>query len=229
MPTARNMLKPPLKKHSLIIHWPVLIKPGLLHSKKGRDLEPLEDVPIAKTWEAMEKLVKKGKCNHLGVSNFSIAKLESLLDSARIAPEMNQIEMHPYLQQPRMLEFCDANKIHLTAYSPLGSANRPKPLKVENEPAVIDDPLIREIAEHHDATPAQILLSWQMQRNVAVIPKSVTPERIVENLNSASISLLDEEMDAIAGLDLHRRYMNGSFWIMEGSPYTLESLWDEPA
>ena len=210
-----------------LIHWPVLVKPGLMFQKTGHDLEPLEDVPIATTWPAMEKLYKRGLCKHIGVSNFSIVKLKSLLEHCSIAPEMNQIEMHPYLQQPEMVNFCHANNIHLTAYAPLGSANRPDRLKVENEPVLMEDPLIGEIAKRHNVSPAQILLSWSAHRNVAVIPKSVKPERLKQNLAAAEISLSEQELSDIEGLDLHRRYISGTFWTMEGSPYTLESLWDE--
>ena len=210
-----------------LIHWPVLIKPGLLFQRSGNDLEPLETVPIAETWKAMEKLVSRGLCRHLGVSNFSVVKLASLLENARIAPEMNQIEMHPYLQQPKMLEFCHANNIHLTAFAPLGSANRPDRLKVENEPILLEEPVIKNIAVKHGVTPASILISWSTHRNVAVIPKSIQPERIKQNLEACDVILNPVELESIAALDLHRRYISGTFWTMEGSPYTLETLWDE--
>lgn len=79
----------------------------------------------------MEASTGKGLCRHIGVSNFSIAKLKALLDCAKLKPEMNQIELHPYLQQPAMLDFCGKNEIHLTADSPLGSQDRPSALKMK--------------------------------------------------------------------------------------------------
>ncbi len=175
----------------------------------------------------MEDLADRGLCRHLGVSNFSTAKLQALIKTARLAPEMNQIELHPYLQQPGMLDFCRANNIHLTAFAPLGSADRPDRLKVDGEPILLEDPVISTIAKKHGASPAQILIAWSIQRNVAVIPKSANPERIRQNFEAAQIQLSAEEMAAIKELDRHRRYVSGTFWTMPGSPYTLENLWDE--
>ena len=101
-----------------LIHWPVAMKKGSDFPLTSDNLIALEDLPISETWQAMESLVDKGLCRHIGVSNFSIPKLESLLETARIEPEMNQIELHPYLQQSPMLDFCRQNNVHLTAYSP---------------------------------------------------------------------------------------------------------------
>ena len=210
-----------------LIHWPVLIRRELVYHNSGKDLIALDEIPISETWGILEDLADKGLCNHLGVSNFSIAKIKTLLETARRVPEMNQIELHPYLQQPHMLEFCQANNIHLTAFAPLGSANRPDRLKVENEPVLIEDPVVNDIAGKHQASPAQILIAWSMHRNVAVIPKSVSPARIKENLEAVNISLSESELAALKALDLHRRYVSVTFWTMEGSPYTLENLWDE--
>ncbi len=210
-----------------LIHWPILIKRDLLYHKSGEDLISIDTIPIADTWKVMENLADRGLCRHLGVSNFSIVKLQALSKTARLAPEMNQIELHPYLQQPGMLDFCRANNIHLTAYAPLGSGDRPDRLKVDGEPILLEDPVINTIAQKHDASPAQILIAWSIQRNVAVIPKSANPERIRQNFEATQITLSAEDMAEIKKLDRHRRYVSGTFWTMPGSPYTLESLWDE--
>jgi alcohol dehydrogenase (NADP+) len=210
-----------------LIHWPVLIKKGVLYQKSGADLLPLDHIPIEKTWKAMEISAAEGLCRHLGVSNFSVAKLKSLLAHAEIRPEVNQIELHPYLQQPAMLEFCRENVIHLTAYAPLGSADRPSRLKVDGEPVLMEEETIREIARTLAATPAQVLISWAIQRKTSVIPKSVNPERLRQNFEAAALTLSEEQMQRIEKLDRHRRYINGEFWAMEGSSYTLENLWDE--
>jgi alcohol dehydrogenase (NADP+) len=210
-----------------LIHWPVLIRKEVLFHSSIDDLVALDEIPISTTWSVFEAMVDKGLCRNIGVSNFSIAKLKTLLEGARIQPEMNQIELHPYLQQPAMLEFCNAHKIHLTAYAPLGSGDRPDRLKVDNEPILFEDPAVIKIADRHNATPAQILLSWEIHRDVAVIPKSVTPARLKQNLEAAEVSLTDEDMKEMKGLDRHRRYVSGTFWAMEGGPYTLANLWDE--
>ena len=210
-----------------LIHWPVVLKKGVTYQKSHKDLVALDDMPIAKTWPAMEQLVEKGLCKHIGVSNFSAQKLEKLLKTAQIAPEMNQIELHPYLQQPTMVEFCTSNNIHLTAYAPLGSADRPERLKEEDEPILLEDLTIAAIAQKHSITPAQLLISWAIHRETVVIPKSVNPERIKQNLSALEVHLSQEDMAEIEKLNKDRRYVSGSFWTMEGSPYTLANLWNE--
>jgi len=210
-----------------LIHWPVCLPKGSGLPKTPDDLISLDELPIAETWKAMEALVWKGLCRHIGVSNFSMTKLKSLLETSERKPEMNQIELHPYLQQPQMLEFCNQQGMHLTAYSPLGSPDRPAGLKADDEPILLKEPTIVAIAQHHRVTPAQVLISWAMNRGTAVIPKSVNPKRIAQNLASTEVSLTQEDMEAIAKLDRHRRYVHGKFWVVEGGAYTLENLWDE--
>ncbi|NEZ66669.1 aldo/keto reductase [Leptolyngbyaceae cyanobacterium CCMR0082] len=209
-----------------LIHWPVALKKGATFPLTPEKLVSLEVLPILITWSEMEGLADEGLCRHIGVSNFSMAKLQDLLENARLKPEMNQIELHPYLQQTSMLDFCKENNIYLTAYSPLGSADRPDSLKADDEPVLLENPTIATIAKHHGATPAQVLLSWAMQRGTAVIPKSVNPDRIKQNLAAADLSLTAADMQTIAELDLNRRYVDGTFWQVEGGPYTLAALWD---
>jgi len=211
-----------------LIHWPVVLKKDVMYQKSYTDLVALEDMPIADTWAAMEQLVEKGLCRHIGVSNFSVKKLEDLLNNAKKqAPEMNQIELHPYLQQPAMVEFCKAKNIHLTAYAPLGSADRPAGLKEKDEPILLEDPVIVAIAQKHSISPAQLLISWAIHRETVVIPKSVNPERIKQNLDALEVSLSQEDMTEIEKLNRDRRYVSGTFWAIEGSPYTMANLWDE--
>ena len=210
-----------------LIHWPVVLRKEVLFLESVNDLIALDDLPISDTWAVMEAMVDKGLCNHIGVSNFSVAKLKELLETSRLMPEMNQIELHPYLQQPAMLEFCKANGIRLTAYAPLGSADRPARLKVEDEPILLEEPAINKLAESRGITPAQLILSWAIHRQTAVIPKSVNPERLKQNLNAAEVTLTQEDMQEMAGFDRHRRYVSGSFWAQEGGPYTIANLWNE--
>lgn len=210
-----------------LIHWPVVLRKEVLFHESVNDLIALDDLPISETWPVMEAMVDKGLCKHIGVSNFSVAKLKELLENSRLMPEMNQIELHPYLQQPTMLEFCKSNGIHLTGYAPLGSADRPERLKVEDEPILLEEPAITTIAERHGITPAQLVLSWAIHRRTAVIPKSVNPDRLKQNLSAAKVSFAQDDMQEMAGLDRHRRYVSGTFWAMEGGPYTMANLWDE--
>lgn len=210
-----------------LIHWPVAFKKGVEFPASADDMISLEVLPTSVTWAAMETSVDKGLCRHIGVSNFSVAKLKPMLEQARIKPELNQIELHPYLQQMSVVEFCQKNGINVTAYSPLGSSDRPSGLKAQDEPVLLQDQTIAAIAAKRDCSPAQVLLSWAVHRNTAVIPKSVHPIRMKQNLDAADVVLSAEDMSQIAGLDRHRRYVDGTFWAVKGSTYTVANLWNE--
>jgi len=210
-----------------LMHWPVALKPGVPFPKSADDMVSLKKLPVETTWAAMEALVDNNQTRQIGVSNFSVKKLQDLLGKARYKPAMNQIELHPYLQQSDMLSFCKEQGIALTGYSPLGSFDRPAGMKADDEPVLLEDPVILEIADRHGASPAQVLISWALHRDTVVIPKSVNPERLKQNLAAAELSLSDADMDAIRTLDKHRRYVDGGFWAQPGSDYTLANLWDE--
>jgi len=209
-----------------LIHWPVVLRPGVQFPASADDFVSLAQVPILDTWRAMEECVAAGLARTIGVSNFSSKKLVELLAAARIPPVVNQVEAHPFLQQRGLLDFCVERRILLTAYSPLGSGDRAGILKKPDEPSLFQLPLIQGIAARHRATPAQVLLAWAMQRGTAVIPKSVHPERLQQNLAAQDLTLTAEEMVAVGGLDRDYRFVDGSFWAMPGSPYTLDNLWD---
>lgn len=212
-----------------LIHWPVALKPDVGMPQKAEDFLSLDEVPLIETWEALEACQKEGLTRNIGVSNFSRTKLQNLLDKGSIKPAMNQIELHPFLQNLPMKQFCDEHGIGLTAYSPLGSGDRPAPMKRADEPAPLESPVIKSIATKHDATPGQILIAWAAQRGTAVIPKSVTPERIRQNLAAKDLHLDDGDMSDIASMDHGYRLLSGENWCMDGSPYTLDNLWDGEA
>ncbi|WP_051305886.1 aldo/keto reductase [Desulfogranum mediterraneum] len=210
-----------------LIHWPVVFSRGVFFPRRGEDLIALSVTPIRETWAALEACRQQGLVRHIGVCNFSIKKLEELAQTAVTAPAVNQIELHPLLQQPGMLRYCRAKGIVLTAYSPLGSGDRPAGLKKPEEPSLLGHPVIGEIARKHQASPAQVLLSWGMARETVVIPKSVNPQRLKENLAAAELLLDQDDLARIGVLDQHHRLVDGSFWQAPGSPYTLANLWDE--
>jgi diketogulonate reductase-like aldo/keto reductase len=149
-----------------LMHWPVSQDPAT----KVNRIDP-ESIKVA--WQEMEKLVDAGKVKSIGVSNFNVNRLKELLQYARIKPAVNQVELHPYLPQQELLDFCTQHGIHLTAYSPLGSTPGPD--------TILNDSVVSEIAQKHGKTNAQVLISWAIQRGTSVIPKSVTPERIRSN------------------------------------------------
>ena len=210
-----------------LMHWPVVIKHGEGFPLSKEKLISLDQLPLATTWQAMEALVTQGLTRHIGVSNCSVAKLKSLLATADRAPEINQVELHPYLQQPQLWQFSQENDVFLTAYSPLGSADRPASLKQADEPILLEEPIIGAIAAQHGVTPAQVLISWAIHRGTAVIPKSVNPGRLEQNLAAANVTLSAADIQQIAALDRHRRYVAGPIWVVDDGPYTLANLWDD--
>jgi len=210
-----------------LIHWPVPIRPGVAFPTSGDDLLPPAQVPLGSTWEGMEAAQEAGLTRHIGVSNFSSRKLHDLLAHCRIRPEVNQVERHPLLQQPALVADCAAEGVHITAYSPLGSGDRPAGLKGADEPVLLDNPVIGAIAAEQGCSPAQVLIAWQLQDGLSTIPKSVSPARLRENLAAAEITLTPADLARIAALDQQRRLVDGSFWLLEGGPWTLQTLWDE--
>ncbi|RDB14678.1 Glycerol 2-dehydrogenase (NADP(+)) [Hypsizygus marmoreus] len=151
-----------------LIHWPVATnKDGTLNNQLTENPYP--------TWQKLEELVEKGKIRNIGVSNFNIPRLKNLTaNPLKIKPAVNQVELNFWLPQPELLKWSKENDILLEAYSPLGSTGRVgKSLSV---------PEVKEIATELGITPAQVIISWHVQRGVVVLPKSVHPSRVVENL-----------------------------------------------
>lgn len=210
-----------------LIHWPVAVKKGLFLPTSAEDLVPLSQIPLAETWQALEEMVGVDLCKRIGVSNFSVKKLKDLALTAKIKPFANQVEIHPYLPQHKLSKYCQDQEIMLTAYSPLGSPDRPERIKVENEPVLMQEPAVLTLAEKHGVTSAQILLNWLIMRGIVVIPKSVNKERLKQNLDAATFKLTTEDVKQIDQLDRNRRYYTGANWTMEGSSYRMENLWDE--
>ncbi len=208
-----------------LIHWPIALKKNIMFPQSGKDMISLKEIPLTETWKGMEEAVDAGLARHIGVSNFGINNLTTILNSARIRPEVNQVECHPYLQQKELFAFCNTNSVFLTAYSPLGSPDRPDGIKAKNEPLLLQDKIINEIANTRKASTAQILISWALQRGTSVIPKSVHAGRIAENLKAEEISLSENEMEQISKIDKSYRYVSGSFWVFEEGPYALEDVW----
>lgn len=210
-----------------LVHWPVALRNGVVFPDKGEDILSPDELPLSETWLGMEQAQKHGLARHIGVSNFSIEKIKKVINKATIKPELNQIELHPYLQQEKMLNWCRENDILLTAYAPLGSRDRHPSMKGDNEPSLLENPVIKNIADSQGMTTAQVLINWAVARGTIVIPKSVHKDRIIENFKALNFELSADEMEKIAQLDRHFRYVNGSFWALEGSPYSIQSLWDE--
>jgi 2,5-diketo-D-gluconate reductase A len=156
----------------MLIHWPT----------------PAHDQYVD-TWKGLIAARDQGLVRSIGVSNFTEAQLERLIGETGVVPVVNQIETHPHFQQKQMVPYLAGRGIRHEAYSPLGSG------------AVLDDPVIGEIAAASGKSPAQIIIRWHLQRGSIVIPKSETPERIRENFDVFGFTLSAGEMGRIAGLD----------------------------
>lgn len=195
-----------------LMHWGVAFK-------HGGELQPVKDgmavtenISVRQTWEAMEKLVENGLVKSIGVANFNTGMILDLLSYAKIKPAINQIEVHPYNTQRELVDFCQKLGIVVTAYSPLGR----KGAQGVTGPSIFDDKLIIDLSVKYSRPPAQIILNWGMAHDMVVIPKSVTPTRIKENIGALDFELSVEEVKSIDTLNRDYRYIIPSSW---GIPY----------
>lgn len=209
-----------------LIHWPVALEHGIELPRGPEDFIPLSEIPLEVTWAAMVKVSEQGLARAVGVSNFSRAKIEQIRDATGETPAVNQIELHPYLQQNELVAACRNLGVAVTAYSPLGSPDSAAMLGRDDDVLLLEHPTIVDIADAHGATPGQVLIAWALARGTSVVPKSVHPERIAENWAARDVSLTDEDMAAIAALDAHQRKVDGRFWFV-GETYSPQTLWDE--
>jgi diketogulonate reductase-like aldo/keto reductase len=159
-----------------LIHWPA----------------PSQDL-YAETWRAFVELREEGLVRSIGVSNFNEPHLDRIVEESRVTPAVNQIELHPRLQQAGLRREHGERGIATEAWSPLAQG------------AVLDDPVVSALAERHDRTPGQVVLRWHIQVGNVVFPKSATPERIEENFDVFGFHLTDDEMGEIEALDQGER------------------------
>ena len=154
-----------------LIHWPV----------EGKYKE---------AWRALEYLYEQGRVKAIGVCNFQVHHLEDLLKDANVKPVINQIELHPYLSQTKVREFCEANNIQVEAWSPLMAGN-----------GLLEDETLKEIAKKYNKTTAQVVLRWDLQSHVITIPKSTNEGRLLQNIDVFDFELTKEDMEKIDSLN----------------------------
>jgi len=187
-----------------LIHWPMAFKEGEgLFPKNDKD-EPLySDADYVDTWKAMEECVKLGLAKSIGVSNFNSEQLERVLKVATIQPATNQVEVHPYLNQTKLTEFCQKKGIAITGYSPLGSADRPwaKP----DDPRLLDDEKLIALGKKYNKSAAQVVLRWLIERQIIAIPKSVHKNRLIENMDIFDFTLSKEDIEYLSTFERNGR------------------------
>lgn len=205
----QNMVVPALKKSLeylnlqyldlFLIHTPMATKPlisGVVNLKSQLNdsgEEVFIDVNPQLTWLGMEECVNLGLVKSIGLSNFNSKQIQDILNVCRIKPVLNQIECHPHLNQERFLNFLNEHDIILGGYRPLGGS--------KHFQQILHDKKIAEIAKKYKKTPAQILIRWNIQRGVVVIPKSCKPDRIQENFNVFDFVISEEDMQKIMNID----------------------------
>ncbi|XP_077378109.1 aldo-keto reductase family 1 member A1-A isoform X1 [Festucalex cinctus] len=197
-----------------LMHWPMAFQPGkeLMPRREDGSL-CYSDTHYTDTWAAMEELVDRGLVKAIGLSNFNARQMNDIIVMARHRPVVNQVECHPYLSQADLLAHCQlcsymclrSVAVCLTAYSPLGSGDRP--WASTEEPCLLQDPRLGELSQRHRKTPAQIILRWHIQRGVVCIPKSVTPSRIHQNLHVFDFCLSEDDMKLMDALNRSQRFI----------------------
>ena len=200
----------------LLVHFPIPLKDT---GKYFRGMFPLDEngepaiqdeVDIYnETWRAMEETVDLGISKSIGVSNYNISQLKTLLEMAKIKPVTNQVECHPYLQQKKLIAFAKEHGVTITAYSPFGGGLRRND-KGELQPVEFrqdlwEEEAIKSLAAKYNKTVNQILLRFQIDRGVIVIPKTVNKDRLVENANIFDFSLTPEDLASLDALDSGKR------------------------
>ncbi|XP_026453218.1 non-functional NADPH-dependent codeinone reductase 2-like [Papaver somniferum] len=230
VPALQNSLRK-LKLEYLdlyLIHWPLSSNPAAGHAL-FLPKDSLLTMDYKSVWTAMEECQKLALQNNvglkksIGVDNFSCKKLQTLLDTVKIPPAVNQVEMNPVWQNLKLRDFCKANNIILTAYSPLGGKGTPW-----GSNAVHEERVLHEIAEAKGKTHAQVCLRWIFEQGVSLLVKSYNKQRMKENMMIFDWELTQDELEKISKIP-QRRGLPGDIFVseLEAAPFkTIEELWD---
>jgi alcohol dehydrogenase (NADP+) len=180
-----------------LIHTPFAFEPGDNHDPRSESGEILYDrgVTLQDTWGAMEELVRNGRTRAIGISDIGLKELVPLYDAATIKPAVIQIEVHPYLPQTELLNFCRERSMVVLAFAPLGHGMRPGP---------IEDPVVLSVAKRVGRTPAQVLLAWAVQRGTAMLTTPKSAERARENFDIEALP--DDAFEEINRIEVRQRY-----------------------
>jgi len=195
------------------IHWPIALKKSIYELDEALTADPYP------TWQKLEEMVEKGKVRNIGISNFNIPRIKNLTaNPLKYKPAVSQVELNYWNPQPELLKWCQEHDLLLEAYSPLGSNKQVK--------ETLQLPEVQEIANELNISPAQAIISWHVQRGTVVLPKSVTPSRVKENLQVFALPEdLFQMLEKAATSHPPQRIVNPSrtynlpFDIFDGYPY----------
>ena len=199
-----------------LIHFPISLKYVDIESRyppewiyepeSAKPTMEIDPVPLFETWKAMEELQRSGLVKRIGVCNYSAALLHDLMAYAEIKPAMLQIESHPYLTQENLIRAAQDYNIAVTAFSPLGALSYVSLDMATAAETVLEQEAVISAAKRSGKSPAQVVLRWGVQRGTAVIPKTINPGRLKENLELFDFELSEAEMAAISSLNQNRRF-----------------------
>ncbi|XP_015795081.1 1,5-anhydro-D-fructose reductase-like isoform X2 [Tetranychus urticae] len=173
-----------------LVHWP------MGYSNDPESGLKISDVDYLETWKGMEDVFRAGLAKSIGVSNFNIDQLERLHANCNIKPAVNQFEVHPYLSNCELVDYCKSQSVHVTAYTPIGKGGSSNLSK---------DPVLVQLSYKYNKTWAQIALRYNIQRGISVVPKTSNKDRLVENISIFDFELTGPEMDAIRDIDREQR------------------------
>lgn len=212
-----------------LVHWPFPNHhaPGVDVTSRAHDAQPYLHENYMKVWRKLESLVDRGLVRSIGTSNMTIPKLELLLRDARIAPVVNEMELHPHFQQPELFRFVVDHGMVPVGYSPIGSPGRPERDRTPEDTVDVEDPVLVEIATRHRVHPAALCIQWAVQRGQIPIPFSVKPANLAANLLAAVAPALNaDEMRALGAIDRGCRLIKGQVFLWrDGQDW--RDLWDE--
>ena len=215
-----------------LIHFPISLKfvpfetrypPEWFHDPNVENPKmEIVDVPVMDTWREMEKLQKAGLVKHIGVSNFNCQAIRDLMSYAQVKPSVLQVELHPMLPQHNLVRYAQSVGIHVTGFSPLGHGTSYWNDKI----SALYEPVIKELAKKLGKSEAQIVLRWNLQRNVSIIPKSEKEHRLRENIDLFSFKLDDEDMKRINDEVKNRHRFNDPAVFCENAFNTFCPIFD---
>ncbi|KAH8099360.1 Aldo/keto reductase [Cristinia sonorae] len=194
-----------------LVHFPIsleYIEPSVKYPPEWWGLDGKvhpANVPMSETWKAMEELVDEGLAKNIGVSNSSGAIVLDILRYARIPPQVNQVELHPYLTQEGLIKFCKTHGIAITAYSSFGPQSYVELGYKGTAVSLLEHDLVSQLAKKNNKTPAQVLLRWAVQQGLAVIPKSNNHDRLLANKDVLDWNLPEEDHKALSKLNINLR------------------------